>query len=120
MSARKYAVTGIITFLLVFAGAKSFHFINGTYNSCGYYSFIQPPCSKLPKISSVKAALEKNQEKVSELKKISPAVYVSIQEPCDGKGLIVISHPSEQDCVHLKKVVEGEKFLGFPYKIINQ
>jgi hypothetical protein len=116
----KFIVIIVAIVLLVTVGSGIYRFIKGAYSSCGDYSFIEPPCEQLPSISEVKRVLDANRIEVNKLKKISPNVFLSVREPCQGKGLIIISHPSEDECASIRKVLSNNKFLGLPYKIINQ
>lgn len=120
MKIKKVFLAGFTIVLLVVVGSNIFRFIARNYRFCGDYSFVDPPCDRLPKISKIERAIENNKEEINKLKKISSNIFVATKEVCQGKGLIIISHPSESECADLRKILVGDRFLGFPFKIINQ
>lgn len=108
------AIGSITIGFLLFQGSR-------IYSSCGYNPIFQPSCSELLSIAETQKLLQTRQNVVREIKRINPGqIGVSVNEQlgCSGKGIIVITHPSERDCGELNKVLQGNT-LGVPYKIIN-
>ncbi|PSB31481.1 hypothetical protein [Chlorogloea sp. CCALA 695] len=75
----------------------------------------------MPTIAEADKILNAHKSKVDQIERVNPGfVYVHVEESknCVGKGIILVSHPSEKDCELLKQVL-GNSFYGVPYKIIN-
>ncbi|MBW4650668.1 MAG: hypothetical protein KME06_18560 [Kastovskya adunca ATA6-11-RM4] len=125
MNSRKkiLSVATIIILIIIGFGLVKFGFreISRSQSSCGDYGFINTPCSQLPTIAGAEKVLNEHKSKVNQIKNVNPNfITVEVQESnnCAGKGIILISHPSENDCDSLKKIL-GKNFWGIPYKIIN-
>lgn len=75
----------------------------------------------MPTIAEAEEILNDRKSKVDQIKKVNLGfvdVRVQASENCVGKGIILVSHPSEKDCNSLKQIL-GNSFYGVPYKIIN-
>ena len=116
-------VVSAIIFLIIGISLARYGYIqiSRAQSSCGDYGLINKPCSQMPTIAEAEKILNDHKSKVDQIKKVNPGfVYVLVQESekCVGKGIILVSHPSEKDCNSLKQVL-GNSFYGVPYKIIN-
>ncbi len=114
---------GAIVFLIIGIslakfGARQF---SRALSSCGDYGLISRDCSQIPTIAEAKKILNEHESTVNQIKKVNFGfidIRVQASESCVGKGIILISHPSEKDCDSLKQVL-GNTFYGVPYKLIN-
>lgn len=111
-----------IAFLIIGVSLAKFGYrqISRAQSSCGDYGLINQPCSQMPTIAEAKKILNQHESIVNQIKKVNPGfIDVRVQaSDCVGKGIILISHPSEKDCNSLKQVL-GNTFYGVPYKLIN-
>jgi len=120
---KTFIVGGAIVFLIIGINLIMFGYrqIRRAQSSCGDYGIIDRPCSQIPTIAEAKKILNEHKSKVDQIKKVNPGfvdVYIQASEHCVGKGIILVSHPSEKDCDSLKQVL-GNTFYGVPYKVIN-
>ena len=116
-------VVGAIVFLIIGISLARFgsRQISRAQSSCGDYGFINRPCSQIPTIAEAEKILNQHESRVNQIKKVNFGfidVRIQASENCVGKGIILISHPSEKDCNSLKQVL-GNTFYGVPYKLIN-
>jgi len=120
---KTFIVGGAIVFLIVGISIARFgsRQIIRAESSCGDYGIINRPCSQMPTVAEAEKILNEHKSKVEQIKKVNLGfidVYVQASESCVGKGIILVSHPSEKDCDSLKQVL-GNTFYGVPYKLIN-
>lgn len=115
-------VSAIVFLIIGMSLARYGYFqISRAQSSCGDYGLINKPCSQMPTIAEVEKILNDRKSKVDQIKKVNLGfVDVSVQasKNCVGKGIILVSHPSEKDCNLLKQLL-GNSFYGVPYKLIN-
>ncbi|MGB3295363.1 MAG: hypothetical protein WBB01_20465 [Phormidesmis sp.] len=91
------------------------------HSSCDQFRIFEPPCSSLLTTAQTEALLGDRQGAVAELMKVRPGQIIVASQPqsrCSGKSLIVIVHPSENDCDALNEIIRRD-FSDIPYKIIN-
>lgn len=120
---KTFIVGGAIVFLIIGINLTMFGYrqIRRAQSSCGDYEIINRPCSQMPTIAEAEKILNEHKSKVDQIKKVNPGfvdVYVQASENCVGKGIVLVSHPSEKDYDSLKQVL-GNTFYGVPYKVIN-
>lgn len=120
---KTFIVGGAIVFLVIGISIvrSEFRQISRAESSCGDYGMINRPCSQMPTVAEAEKILNEHKSKVDQIKKVNLGfidVYVQASESCVGKGIILVSHPSEKDCDSLKQVL-GNTFYGVPYKLIN-
>ncbi|MGB3765941.1 MAG: hypothetical protein WA947_05240 [Phormidesmis sp.] len=114
------SLVGIAGFVaVVFLAGRGLHIY--LYASCGQYHIFEPPCSTLLSAAETQAFLDKNQDVVDELTRVSPGfVQLSTREEsrCPSKSILTIEHPSENECDALNKILDRDAF-DVPYKIVN-
>ncbi|MHA2075575.1 MAG: hypothetical protein ACW97X_13225 [Candidatus Hodarchaeales archaeon] len=73
------------------------------------------PCDQKPSFNSAQQIFNSHQDTVEEIKNLNPEyVFVSLVEPCPGKGGIEIMYDTMNTRNKIKSLI-GAKFLGVPY-----
>jgi len=76
-------------------------------------------CEELPALSEVEQIVEEHRDSIKEIENVNPGfIFVKVESPCPGKGIIVIEYASHQDRLRIEKLI-GETFFGVPWKGIN-
>ncbi len=117
---RTKLLLAIVAFVLaVFFSAKVF--VIYAQGSCGQYRIFEPSCSELVSSAEAQRLTQGGQSPVEEIMQINPGliqIYAQPQARCPGKSIIIISHPSENDCDSLNKAIR-KYFAEVPYEIVN-
>lgn len=77
------------------------------------------PCDQLPSFNSAQLIFNTHQDTVDEIENLNPGhVFVSLVEPCPGKGGIEIMYGTMKTRNNIKSLL-GDNFFGVPYVLIN-
>lgn len=78
-------------------------------------------CEDLPTVEEARQILIDHDDVIKKITSIdSVTVNVSDNNPnCPDKGLIVISYGGHDQRLEIEKIINDDKFFGFPYDLIN-
>lgn len=78
-------------------------------------------CDDLPTVEEARQVLIDHEDVIKKITSIdSVTVNVSDNNPnCPDKGLIVISYGGHDQRLQIEKIINDDKFFGFPYDLIN-
>lgn len=81
------------------------------------------PCEQLPTRQEVNRVLEEHADAVAQIKAVHPGfVTVTPAEdlcPHSGRADILILFASHQDRIAIETIINGDRFFGIPYRLIN-